>query len=99
MRKNSHTKPQSIETSSPVHKERLGALEAAVWENQVGEGTRMRVTLSKSFKDAEGTWQRTHSLDAADLPLAQRLLERSEAWIANRQQQAAEVDQEEELER
>ncbi len=98
-------KKSEIDKASPVHKERLGALEAAVWENEVGEGrSRMRVTLQKSFKDAEGTWQRSHSLDAEELPLATRLLDRCESWIARQQQRAASpasatLDEEQEHER
>ena len=67
----------------PVHKEKLGAVEAAVWENEVGtEGrTRFRVTLSKSYKK-DDKWERTASLDADDLPYAIKVLDRCHTWAA-----------------
>jgi hypothetical protein len=79
----SEAKPDT-KAKPPVHKERLAFVEAAVWENEVGtEGkTRFHVTLSKSYKDGEGSWQRTGNLDSEDLPYAIKVLDRCHTWIA-----------------
>jgi hypothetical protein len=88
----------------PIHKERLAFVEAAVWENEVGtEGkTRLHVTLSKSYKDAVGNWQRTGNLDVEDLPYAVKLLDRCHTWAAEQRYARAKVttqeDQQEENE-
>ncbi len=70
--------------AAAVHKERLSFIEAAVFENEVGsEGkTRFKVVLSKSYKDSDGSWQRTGSLDPEDIPYAVKVLDRSHTWIA-----------------
>ena len=79
----SHAKPDA-KAAPPVHKEKLAFVEAAVWENEVGdEGkTRFRVTLSKSYKDGDGSWQRTGNLEAEDIPYAIKVLDRCHTWIA-----------------
>jgi hypothetical protein len=70
--------------AAPVHTEKLAFIEAAVWENEVGtEGrTRFRVTLSKSYRDGEGAWQRTGNLDPEDIPYAVKVLDRCHTWVA-----------------
>ena len=89
----------------PIHKEQLGFVEAAVWKNEVGtEGkTRLRVTLSKAYKDAVGNWQRTGSLDVEDLPYAVKVLDRCHSWVAEhryaRAKASAHEEEEQELDR
>ena len=101
MRTTPKANPDS-KTAPPVHKERLAFIEAAVWENEVGtEGkTRLHVTLSKSYKDAVGNWQRTGNLDIEDLPYAVKVLDRCHTWAAEqryvRAKETVETHQEEE---
>jgi hypothetical protein len=89
-------------TAPPVHKERLAFVEAAVWRNEVGTegGARLHVTLSKSYKDAVGNWQRTGNLDVEDLPYAVKLLDRCHTWVAEqsytRAKETAQAHEEEE---
>jgi hypothetical protein len=93
-------------TTPPIHKERLAFVEAAVWQNEVGTGgkARLHVTLSKSYKDAVGNWQRTGNLDVEDLPYAVKLLDRCHTWVAEqsytRAKETAQAhEEEEEMER
>lgn len=91
-------KDHDSKNALPVHKERLGGIEAAMWGNEVREGRpRMSVTLTKSYRDAEGNWQRSASLDIEDLPHAVKVLDRCHTWAAE-QRYTLYCDQEEEVE-
>jgi len=71
--------------ASPVHKEKVGGVEAAVWKNErsVGEGETKRnivdfsVSIQRSYKDKNDAWQHSQSLREADLPKAIIALQRA----------------------
>jgi hypothetical protein len=63
---------------APILKLRSGALQVAAWKNTGEKGDWFSVKLEKSYKDAQGNWQRTQSLTNRDLLAAARLLET--AW-------------------
>lgn len=52
--------------NQPIHKIRLGALEAAIWENQSDKGSFCTVTFSRSYKKDE-VWKKTDSFRGDDL--------------------------------
>lgn len=70
--------------NTPVQKFRIGNVTASVWEN---EGTRdgsvfHTVTLQRSFRNGDGEYQNSDSLNSGDLLNAAKVLERAEAWIS-----------------
>lgn len=64
--------------NAPVHKERIGFVQAAVWKNDSGFYS---VKLTRSYKDGDKITD-TDQLNAADLLNAAKVLERAEAWIS-----------------
>jgi hypothetical protein len=69
--------------SCPVSGE--GVIEVAVWGKEIQiEDRQVRVysvTLHKSYKTELGDWKHTNYLRGAEIHVAQRLLERAEAFI------------------
>jgi hypothetical protein len=66
----------------PSYKARFGRVEAAVWAHTSDEGRiGYSVTLERSYKDREGKWQRTSSLDEGDLLPAAKALDDAYTWI------------------
>lgn len=61
-------------SDKPVVKIRAGSVSAAIFENKaVVNGREMaiwKVTLQRSYKDANGQWQVTNSYSRNDIPLA-----------------------------
>jgi len=64
----------------PVHEIRLGAIKAAIWENQTTAGTRHNVTVCRVYKDGD-EWKQTESFGRDDLPLLAKVLDRTHSWI------------------
>ena len=64
----------------PVHEIRLGAIKAAIWENQTTAGTRHNVTVCRVYKDGD-EWKQTESFGRDDLPLLAKVLDRAHSWI------------------
>jgi hypothetical protein len=65
----------------PVHEIRLGAVRAAIWQRETESGVRHSVTLERLYKDAEGRWKNTESLDRNDLLVAAKVLDLAHSWI------------------
>ena len=66
--------------AQPVHEIRLGAIKAAIWENETEVGTRHNVTVSRLFKEGED-WKQTTSFGREDLlPLA-KVVDLAHTWI------------------
>lgn len=86
----SEAKPDA-KGAPPVFRERIQGVEAAVWENAIGsEGkTRLRLSLSKSYKDKDGNWASTTNLDIEDAPIAQLVLSRAWEWSLRELQRRA----------
>ena len=64
----------------PVHEVRLGAVKAAIWENQTENGTRFNVTVSRIYKDGE-QWKSTDSFGRDDLLLLGKVCDQAHSWI------------------
>ena len=64
----------------PVHEVRLGAVKAAIWENQTDNGTRFNVTVSRIYKDGE-QWKSTDSFGRDDLLLLAKVIDQAHTWI------------------
>ncbi|WP_254511382.1 hypothetical protein [Anatilimnocola floriformis] len=64
----------------PVHEVRLGAIKAAIWENETNVGTRHNVTVCRLYKDGE-QWKQTESFGRDDLPLLAKVVDLAHTWI------------------
>jgi hypothetical protein len=54
------------ESGRPIHEVRHGRIRAAVWRNQTEKGPMYSVTVTRSYKDAEGAWHDSHSFGFDD---------------------------------
>ena len=58
--------------AKPVKKFRCGAVEAAVFVNEIDKSGKTfklkKVSIQKRYRDADGNWNSTNSYDANDLP-------------------------------
>lgn len=65
-------------TNKPVRKFVVGNVSASIWKNTIevkGEKVEtLKTSLQKSYKDKDGNWQNTNSLDVQDLPKARLAL-------------------------
>ncbi|TWT60832.1 hypothetical protein [Rubinisphaera italica] len=64
----------------PVHEIRLGAVKAAIWENETSAGLRHNVTISRLYKDGD-EWRNTDSFGRDDLPLVAKVVDQAHSWI------------------
>lgn len=57
---------------------KYGGCEAAIFENEIIKGGKTimikKVVFQKRYKDADGEWKTTHSLDVNELPKAMLVL-------------------------
>jgi hypothetical protein len=80
-----------VETKSggnkPVHEVRLGRIRASIWLNRNSKGEEwFSVTLSRSYKNAEGAWKNSSSLGLDDLLVAGEVLRQAALWIFRERQ-------------
>ena len=74
--------------NKPVAELRIGAVKAAVWENEVGGITRPNVTFSRIYRD-EDQWKTTHSFGFSNLLSVAKLADQARTLIAQRKAEAA----------
>ncbi len=68
---------------APVKKFNVGAVQAAVWNNDSKEGKRFfSVSFDKRYKDKEGNWKSSGSLMAGDLPKAILALQKAFEYVS-----------------
>ena len=65
----------------PVHEVRLGRIRAAIWENEVENGRRHNVTVSRLYKDDEGEWRDSSSFGRDELALLGKVSDLAHTWI------------------
>ena len=68
------------QNQQPVHEIRLGAVKAAIWENETSVGVRHNVTVSRLYKEGE-EWRNTDSFGRDDLPLVAKVVDQAHSWI------------------
>jgi hypothetical protein len=79
--------PDVSPSRQPDHKVQMGRVQGSVWSKEMGDGrTAWSVSLSRSYQDRDGRWQRTHFLDNGDLLPASQVLESLYRWIQERRQ-------------
>jgi hypothetical protein len=64
----------------PIHEIRLGAVKAAIWENETTNGKRHNLTVTRLYKDND-EWKRTESFGRDDLPLLAKVVDLAHTWI------------------
>jgi len=72
--------------TKPRKKFQAGAVHAAVWQNtrSLANGREvpvMSVTLDRHYKDGDGKWQSTESLQTNDLPKAMLVLSKAYDYV------------------
>ena len=80
------TTSETVSLRAPEKKFSAGAISASVWKNSRevnGEAKDIRsVQFQKSYKDSEGNWQKTNSLDVRDLPKAMIVLGKAFEYLS-----------------
>lgn len=66
--------------NGPVHEIRLGAIKAAIWQNDTQNGVRHNVTVSRLYKDGDD-WKQTESFGRDDLLLVAKVADQAHSWI------------------
>jgi hypothetical protein len=68
--------------SKPAAKVTLYPITAAIWRNETSKGAAYSVTIQRSYKDAEGNWKSSDSLNESDLLLSAKALDLAHTKIA-----------------
>ncbi len=69
--------------SNPVKKFSAGAVQVAIWENDGKEGAKFNtVSIQRSYKDKDGEWKSSNSLNTSDLPKAILTLQKAYEYLA-----------------
>ena len=71
--------------TKPIREIRIGAIKAAIWENQTVGSTRYNVTLSRLYKDGDN-WKRTESFGRDDLLVLAKVADQAHTWIVTQSQ-------------
>ena len=77
----------------PHDEVRIGAVKAAIWQNQAGDRTRYNVSFSKSYRDADGQWKTTQSFGRNDLLVLAKVADRAHSRIFELQRTEDESEQ------
>ena len=94
---NTYNKSPVQPVKAPVKPEKsfkFGAVRAAIWksEHRSRNGEQFetrRVVMDRSYKDAQGAWKNTNSLDLNDIPKAILALERAYEYLLSTPTQEA----------
>ena len=71
---------RAAESTKPLYAVSYRGVSAAVFADSRDQAT-LNVTLRKSYRDAEGKWQHTHTLKTDDLPAAVLALQKVYEWL------------------
>ena len=66
--------------NKPAHEVRLGAIKAAIWQNNTDSGVRYNVTFERLYNQ-EGEWRSTNSFGRDDLLLLGKVADLAHSWI------------------
>ena len=69
----------------PEKRFRCGGCEAAIFENEIVRGDKTvkvkKVSFQKRYRNADGEWKTTHSLDVNDIPKAKLVLSKAYEYL------------------
>jgi hypothetical protein len=74
----------------PVSEIKHRRIRAAIWQNQTERGTMYSVTVMRMYKDKDGKWHDTHSLNFDDLLTAAKALAEAHTMISKAMNQERE---------
>ena len=77
----------------PHDEVRIGAVKAAIWQNQAGDRIRYNVTFSRIYRDAEGQWKTTQSFGRGDLLVLAKVADQAHSRIVDLQRTEDEAEQ------
>jgi hypothetical protein len=70
-----------MENNEPIQRFRAGQVEGAVWENKVQVNgkpcTILKASVSRRYKDRNGSWQSSQSFSRNEIPLAIYVLQKA----------------------
>lgn len=72
----------------PKLRHRDGLVEVAIWERKTDKGPVYNTERTRSYRDEDGKWKKTHSIPERDLLKSARLEEKAYESIAKLRQQA-----------
>ena len=72
--------PAPAPRNQPAHEVRLGAIKAAIWQNETDAGVRYNVTFERLYMQ-EGEWRSTGSFGRDDLLLLGKVADLAHSWI------------------
>src|SRR3954449_12951221 len=75
-------------SSTPEHKVHYERADVAIWKREAEGRMWYSLSVTRSYKDQDGRWQRTSSLDEEDILPAARALEDAYTWIQKERQKA-----------
>lgn len=74
-----------IQTAKPEKRFRCGGCEAAIFENEINRGGNTvktkKVSFQKRYKNADGEWKTTYSLDTNEIPKAILVLSKTYEYL------------------
>lgn len=76
------------EDKRPTMRHRDGLVEVAVWERKTDNGPVYNTERTRSYRDEDGKWKKTHSIPERDLLKAARLDQKAYESIARLRQRA-----------
>ena len=74
----------------PIHEIRLGAIKAAIWENETVNGTRHSVVFSRIYKEGD-QWKRADNFRRDELLVLAKVADQAHTWIIEQSQSKDEV--------
>lgn len=74
---------------TPIHKIRIGAIQAAIWRNKTEKGTFHNVTVKRGYKDKDGEWKDTDSFGRDDLLVLAKVIDHAHSWICYKAKEKA----------
>ena len=81
-------------SDGPVHKVRIGYVEATVWRNEGDNGTWYNITCRRSWKDDKDEWQNSDSFGLRESCQLIQALQMATAWAAEAEQADREAERE-----
>ena len=78
-----------MQNNKPIHEVRLGAVRAAIWQNETAHGPRLSASSSRLYKDGE-EWKSTTSFGRDDLLLLAKVADEAHSFIHLQATQASE---------
>lgn len=77
-----------VKMAKPEKSFRCGGCEASVFENQILKGGKSiaikKIAFQKRYKNADGEWDSTHSLDINEIPKAILVLQQAYEYLVTK---------------